>query len=114
MALENAISLRLARQGVKGYSDQPLAKLIEMPERSPGTGEVRVRVTAAALNPLDAKLTQGHMQQATLDRLAKLAANSELGVETAGSFPIEQAPTTFRAFVAGTLPGKHIMQGEDK
>ena len=43
-------------------------------------------------------------KQATLDRLARLAANSELGVETAGSFTIEQAPTTFRAFVAGTCP----------
>ena len=37
---------------IEGYSDQPLAKLIEMPERSPRTGEARVRVTAAALNPL--------------------------------------------------------------
>jgi ornithine cyclodeaminase/alanine dehydrogenase-like protein (mu-crystallin family) len=53
-------------------------------------------------------------KQATLDRLARLAANSELSVETTGSFSLEQAPTTFRAFVAGTLPGKHIMQGEDK
>jgi NADPH:quinone reductase-like Zn-dependent oxidoreductase len=301
---------------IEGYSNQPLAKLIEMPKRSPGTGEVRVRVTAAALNPLDAKLAQGHMQewfplafpyvlgtdfagivdevgervdsfrrgdavygraeptsggalaefvtlsaeliarrpigldtaaaaclptpagvahqalfevlkrppsapllilgtgavaraarqlargsgevtvcghgagrlaslgarvigpsspelaviaansglvfdtdggdlqakivrmlrpgahvaaivtpvsedlakargikadyvvlatrQATLDRLAKLAANSELSIETAGSFTLEQAPTTFGAFVAGTLPGKNVMQGEDK
>jgi NADPH:quinone reductase-like Zn-dependent oxidoreductase len=53
-------------------------------------------------------------KRATLDRLAKLAANSELGVETAGSFTLQQAPTTFRAFVAGTLPGKHVMQGEAK
>jgi hypothetical protein len=53
-------------------------------------------------------------KQATLDRLARLAANSELSVETTGSFSLEQAPTTFRAFVAGTLPGKHNMQGEDK
>jgi NADPH-dependent curcumin reductase CurA len=53
-------------------------------------------------------------KQATLDRLAKLAANSELSVETAGSFTLERAPTTFRAFVAGTLLGKYVMQGEDK
>ena len=51
-------------------------------------------------------------KQATLDRLARLAANSELSVETTGSFSLEQAPTTFRALVAGTLPGKHIMQGD--
>ena len=51
-------------------------------------------------------------KQATLDRLARLAANSELSVETTGSFSLEQAPTTFRAFVAGTLPGKHIIQGD--
>ena len=48
---------------IEGYSDQPLAKIIEMPERSPGTGEVRVRVTAAGLNPLDARLARGHMQE---------------------------------------------------
>jgi NADPH:quinone reductase len=48
---------------IEGYSDQPLAKLIEAPERSPGVGEVRVWVSAAALNPLDAKLAQGHMQE---------------------------------------------------
>ena len=48
---------------IEGYSSQPLAKLIEIPERSPGIGEVRVRVGAAALNPLDAKLAQGHMQE---------------------------------------------------
>jgi steroid delta-isomerase-like uncharacterized protein len=53
-------------------------------------------------------------KQATLDRLAQLAANSELSVEIAGSFTLEQAPATFRAFVAGTLPGKHVMQGDYK
>jgi hypothetical protein len=54
-------------------------------------------------------------KQATLDRLAMLAANSELSVEAAGSFTLEQAPTTFMAFVAGTLlPGKHLMQGDYK
>jgi NADPH:quinone reductase-like Zn-dependent oxidoreductase len=53
-------------------------------------------------------------KQATLDRLAKLAANSELSIETAGSFTLQQAPTTLRAFVAGTLPGKHVMQGDCK
>jgi NADPH:quinone reductase-like Zn-dependent oxidoreductase len=47
---------------IEGYADQPLAKLVEMPERSPAPGEVRVRVTAAALNPLDAKLARGNMQ----------------------------------------------------
>jgi NADPH:quinone reductase-like Zn-dependent oxidoreductase len=51
-------------------------------------------------------------RQATLDRLATLAAHSELGVEVAGSFTLEQAPTTFSVFVAGTLPGKYVMQGE--
>jgi hypothetical protein len=45
---------------IEGYADQPLAKLVEMPERSPAPGEVRVRVTAAALNPLDAKLAHPH------------------------------------------------------
>jgi steroid delta-isomerase-like uncharacterized protein len=53
-------------------------------------------------------------KQATLHRLAKLAANSELSVEIAGSFTLEQAPTSFGAFVAGTLPGKHVMQGDCK
>jgi NADPH:quinone reductase-like Zn-dependent oxidoreductase len=51
-------------------------------------------------------------RQVTLDRLATLAAHAELGVEVAGSFTLEQAPTTFSAFVAGTLPGKYVMQGE--
>jgi steroid delta-isomerase-like uncharacterized protein len=279
---QRATGRMLALQ-IEGYSDQPRAKLIEIPERSPGAGEVRVRVTAAALNPLDVKLTQGHMRewfpltfpyvpgtdfagivdevgenvdsfrngdaaaaaclptpagvayqalfevlkrplsapllilgtgavaraacqlargsgevtvcghgagrltslgarvidssspeltaiaansafvfdtaggdlqakvvamlrpgahvaaivtpvseavakargikadyvvlatkQATLHRLAKLAANSELSVEIAGSFTLEQAPTSFGAFVAGTLPGKHVMQGDCK
>jgi NADPH:quinone reductase-like Zn-dependent oxidoreductase len=53
-------------------------------------------------------------KQATLHRLAKLAANSELSVEIAGSFTLEQAPMTFGAFVAGTLPGKHVMKGDYK
>jgi hypothetical protein len=53
-------------------------------------------------------------KQATLHRLAKLAANSEFSVEIAGSFTLEQAPTIFGAFVAGTLPGKHVMQGDCK
>ena len=59
---QRATGRMLALQ-IEGYSDQPRAKLIEIPERSPGAGEVRVRVTAAALNPLDVKLTQGHMQE---------------------------------------------------
>lgn len=59
---QRVVGRMLALQ-IEGYSDQPLAKLIEIPERSPGTGEVRVRVTAAALNPLDVKLTQGHMRE---------------------------------------------------
>ena len=58
---QRGAGMMLALQ-IEGYSGQPLAKLIEMPKRAPGTGEVRVRVTAAALNPLDAKLIQGHMQ----------------------------------------------------
>src|SRR5580704_14524448 len=59
---QRVVGRMLALQ-IQGYSDQPLGKLIEIPERSPGTGEVRVRVTAAALNPLDVKLTQGHMRE---------------------------------------------------
>jgi hypothetical protein len=53
-------------------------------------------------------------KQTTLDRLAKRAANSELSAETAGTFTLQQAPTTFSAFVAGRLPGKHVMQGDYK
>jgi hypothetical protein len=53
-------------------------------------------------------------KQATLDRLAKFAAHSELGAEIAGSFTFEQAPAAFGAFVAGTLPGKYVMKREDK
>jgi hypothetical protein len=53
-------------------------------------------------------------KQATLDRLAKLAAHSGLGVEIAGSFTFEQGPAAFRAFVAGMLLGKYVMKREDK
>jgi NADPH:quinone reductase-like Zn-dependent oxidoreductase len=92
------------------------AKIVEM--LSPGAH------VAAIVTPVSEQVAKARgikadfvvlaTRQATLDRLSKFAANSELGVETAGSFTLEQAPTTFRAFVAGTLPGKHVMQGDDK
>jgi NADPH:quinone reductase-like Zn-dependent oxidoreductase len=53
-------------------------------------------------------------KQTTLDQLGELAAASTLSVEITGNFTLEQAPSTFGAYVAGTLPGKHIMQGEVK
>ena len=74
----------------------------------------RVAIVTGGARGIKADYVVLATKQATLDRLARLAANSELSVETTGSFSLEQAPTTFRAFVAGTLPGKHIMQGEDK
>lgn len=46
---------------IDGYAPVPSAHLGEAPDAQPGPGEVRIRVEAAALNPLDAKLAQGAM-----------------------------------------------------
>jgi hypothetical protein len=51
-------------------------------------------------------------KQATLSGLAELAARSMLRFEIAGKFTLDRAPGTFEAYVAGALPGKHVMHGE--
>lgn len=45
---------------ISGYRAEPAAEAIEVPQ--PGPGEVRVRVAAASLNPLDVKLLRGEME----------------------------------------------------
>jgi NADPH:quinone reductase len=77
---------------------------------------------AAIVNPVDEELAKSSAitadyvvlatRQATLNRLARLAADAELGAEIAGYFRIDQAPETYRAYAAGKLIGKHIMQGD--
>lgn len=46
---------------IGGYDAEPV--LVEIDRPQPGPGEVLVRVTAAALNPLDVKLQRGYMVQ---------------------------------------------------
>jgi NADPH:quinone reductase-like Zn-dependent oxidoreductase len=46
---------------IDGYAPVPSAHLGTVADGRPGPGEVRVRVEAAALNPLDAKLARGDM-----------------------------------------------------
>jgi NADPH2:quinone reductase len=45
------------------YADHPTARLADAPVVAPGNGEVRVRIEAAGLNPLDVKLAQGHLKE---------------------------------------------------
>ena len=44
---------------IAGYEAVPVVETVELPR--PGPGEVRVRVAAASLNPLDVKLQRGFM-----------------------------------------------------
>jgi Zinc-binding dehydrogenase len=77
---------------------------------------------AALVNPVNADVAKSSAitadyvvlatRQATLNRLARLAANADLGIEIAGHFRIDQAPETFRAYADGKLIGKQIMQGD--
>ena len=41
------------------YGDSSHLKLAEIPEPKPGAGEIKVKVTAAGLNPIDWKLRSG-------------------------------------------------------
>lgn len=44
---------------IHGYEADPAVETVDLPQ--PGAGEVRVRVAAASLNPLDVKLQRGDM-----------------------------------------------------
>ncbi|MDB4968897.1 MAG: zinc-binding dehydrogenase family oxidoreductase [Myxococcales bacterium] len=45
-----------------GYGDVDKLELREVPEPTPAAGELKVRVAAASVNPVDYKLRSGHMQ----------------------------------------------------
>ena len=42
------------------YGDSSHLKLAEIPEPKPGAGEIKVKVAAAGLNPIDWKLRSGN------------------------------------------------------
>jgi NADPH:quinone reductase-like Zn-dependent oxidoreductase len=45
-----------------GYATRPATLLCQMPDADPKAHEVRVRIEAAALNPLDSKIAIGAMK----------------------------------------------------
>ncbi|MBN8466405.1 NADP-dependent oxidoreductase [Corallococcus exiguus] len=47
---------------LKGYGDVDVLAVQEMPEPKVGPGEVKVRVTAASINPVDWKIRRGDMK----------------------------------------------------
>lgn len=79
-------ALRLERAG------QPLA-LVEVPRPVPGAGQVLVRVVAAGLNPLDAKIRAGQAAH------ARQPAPAILGLDMAGV--VEAVGEGVRSFAVG-------------
>ena len=48
---------------IHGYGGPEVLRLEDIPQPSPGPGELLVRVHAASVNPVDWNVRQGHMQQ---------------------------------------------------
>lgn len=48
---------------LKGYGDVDVLAVQDMPEPKVGPGEVKVRVTAASINPVDLKIRRGDMKE---------------------------------------------------
>jgi NADPH:quinone reductase-like Zn-dependent oxidoreductase len=62
-----------------GYGDVSNLQLRELPEPSPGAGELKVRVAASSINVIDLKLRSGSMQ-----RFIPIALPHVLGRDTSG------------------------------
>ena len=58
------------------YGGPEVLEWAELPDPVPGKGEMVVRVVAAALNPLDWKLREGHFRWMTTGRLPPAGARS--------------------------------------
>lgn len=68
------------------YGGPEVLEWADVPDPAPGKGEIAVRVVAAALNPLDWKLREGHFRWMTAGRLPRGTGYDYAGiVESAGA-----------------------------
>ena len=58
------------------YGTADVLKLVEVDEPQPGSGEVRILVKAAGVNPVDAKIRSGKRASGPLDAPARLGADA--------------------------------------
>lgn len=79
---------------VHEFGDPEVLKYEEIPEPHPGNGEVRIRVIAAGVNPLDWKIRRGY--------LGELPLPMTMGIDVAGIIDALGKGVTF------FQPGEHV------
>src|SRR4029077_19546801 len=66
------------------YGPPDVLRIDELPEPSPGAGQVKVRVQAVGLNPLDWKLRAGHMRYIPIFRSPPRGVGTDFAGEIVG------------------------------
>lgn len=74
------------------FGEPDVLTLADVPSRPPGAGELRVRVEAAGVNPVDAKLRSGRRASAPIDEPRRVGSDAagvvlEIGPEVDGFRP---------------------------
>src|SRR5690606_28300078 len=73
--------MKLARAVVfRSYGGPDVLELVEVPEPTAGENEVRVRVRAAGVNPVDCKIRQGAFATAAADHFPQTLGNEFAGI----------------------------------
>lgn len=66
------------------YGPPDVLRIDDLPEPSPGVGQVKVRVQAVALNPLDSKIRAGHLRFIPLFRSPPRGVGTDFAGEIVG------------------------------
>src|ERR1700691_2526485 len=102
---------------VTGYGDVDKLEVRNVPEPSAGTGEVKVRVTASSVNPIDLKLRSGVYRQTRPLEFPAILGRDASGevVAVAGAVGSVGRSAVFaaRALGARVLAGVRRLQQEE-
>jgi NADPH:quinone reductase-like Zn-dependent oxidoreductase len=67
------------------YGPPDVLRIVELPEPSPGAGQVKVRVQAVGLNPLDWKIRAGHVRFIPIFRSPPRGVGTDFAGEVVGA-----------------------------
>ena len=86
------------------YGPPDVLRIEELPEPSPGAGQVKVRVQAAGLNPIDWKIRAGHLRYIPIFRSPPRGMGTDFAGEIVGVGPGPNARSVGERVVGSVLP----------